>query len=318
MPKELYKGDAALVVTPGISAFFLSVPRMVFEQIPARGHKRHIELCAVHPGRIALEGGLSADVDAGLELLEHSPIIIVPFWPDPLERPDDALLSELVRAYERGAFIIGLCRGGFVLGYAGLLDGREAATHWADADAFKKCFPRARLNTKALYVDDGRIATSAGIVAGIDCCLHVLRRLEGAAVANETARLMVAPPFREGGQAQFIDYAVPSSTKDDRINRAVERLSTELSAPPAISALAAESSMSERTFFRAFERSTGMTPYQWLTAARLKRAQELLEKTTLSIEAVAGRCGFDSPVTFRQRFKAQFGVSPAAWRRVFH
>lgn len=309
----------AVIVSENINPFFIAVPRMIFSQMPSEEHAREICLCAESAGILPMEGGLSARVPYGLEGLKAANLIIVPYWPDPEKRPSSRLLNALKTAAEANKEVIGLCRGGFVLGFAGLLDGRRATTHWADVALFSRLFPKARLEPNSLYVEDRGITTSAGISAGIDCCLHVLRRLEGVRVANEVARLMVAPPFREGGQAQFMEMRLPTNTSDERINRAIKLLQRAVDAGDAadLRAAAAAAAMSERTFYRAFGRVAGMTPHQWVLSARLRRAQEMLEATTLSIEAIADACGFGSAVTFRQRFHERCGVSPSAWRRSF-
>lgn len=307
----------ALIVTPGINPFFISVPRMVFDSFCSEGHRREMRLCAESPGRIEIEGGLSAEIETGLEALASADLIIIPFWPDPQQPPGKRLIASLQNAHARGTLIAGLCRGGFVLGYAGLLDGKRATAHWCDAETFQRMFPAVRVDPKALYIDEGDLITSAGIAAGIDCCLHILRRTEGAQCANETARRLVAPPFREGGQAQFIENSVPLRTSDARINAVIEEMKADLSKAFSIQEAASKSAMSERSFFRAFRRSTGLTPAKWLALARMKRAQELLESTSASIEEIAAACGFDSPVTFRQCFQKSFSVSPSAWRHTF-
>lgn len=309
----------AVIVSEYINPFFIAVPRMIFEKMPSEGHAREIRLCAETAGILPMDDGLFARVPYGLEALKAANLIIVPYWPDPEKVPSAQLVHALRTAAEANKKIIGLCRGGFVLGHAGLLDGRRATTHWADAPVFGRLFPRVRLEPNSLYVEDGNITTSAGISAGIDCCLHVLRRFEGVRVANEVARLMVAPPFREGGQTQFMATRLPTNTSDARINRAIALLQRAIDAGDSadLKAAAATATMSERTFYRTFAKFAGMTPLQWVLSARLRRAQAMLETTTSSIEAIADACGFGSAVTFRQRFHERFGVSPSAWRRSF-
>ena len=206
---------------------------------------------------------------------------------------------------------------GVVLGYSGLLDGKRAATHWYDSEIFHSQFPSVQLDKDVLYVEDDGLTTSAGIAAGIDCCLHVLRILEGAKVANSVARLMVSPPFREGGQRQFIEQPVPMHSIDQRISKAIKELSESLNKTVDFRSVAHAAAMSERSFYRVFVKTTGMTPYRWLLCARLRRAQELLEGSDFSVESVAIHCGFESVITFRKRFKEQFGISPSAWRKTF-
>ncbi len=307
----------AVVVSSGIEPFLLSVPRLVFDDLAPDKCRRRAVLCAETPGRLAMGGGLEADVAHGLEALETCSLAVVPYWPHPEEKPSDALLEALRRAHRRGVPVAGLCLGAFVLGYAGLLDGRRATTHWQWCDDFARSFPAARLEPNALYTDDAGVITSAGISAGIDCCLHILRTLEGAAAANAVSRRLVAPPFREGGQAQYIEEPLSVTTKDARLKRVTDMLATHPEQPADFAQLASEAAMSLRTFYRAFSAATGLPPHAWLLAARLKKAQALLETTDFSVEQIAGDAGFDSAVTFRQRFRERFGVTPSAWRRTF-
>ena len=307
----------AVVISEKINPFFVAVPRMIFSELPPAGHKREIRLCAVEPGKIEMEGGLSAKVESGLEALKQASMIVIPYWPDPNKKPSDALLTALRAAHKAGTPIVALCRGSFVLGYSGLLDGKRAATHWYDSEIFHSQFPSVQLDKDVLYVEDDGLTTSAGIAAGIDCCLHVLRILEGAKVANSVARLMVSPPFREGGQRQFIEQPVPMHSIDQRISKAIKELSESLNKTVDFRSVAHAAAMSERSFYRVFVKTTGMTPYRWLLCARLRRAQELLEGSDFSVESVAIHCGFESVITFRKRFKEQFGISPSAWRKTF-
>lgn len=307
----------AVLLAGTVPPFFISIPKMIFEDLPPEGSKRKTVLCAERPGRVPVDGGLWAEVSAGLEALQEAPLAVIPWWPEPERAPSGEVIAALRSAHARGCRLVGLCRGGFALAHAGLLDGLPAATHWRDAEAFKRLFPRVKLDPRVLYAEGGGITTSAGIAAGIDCCLHVLRELEGAAVANEVARLMVAPPFREGGQAQFIERAVPVRTADERINRLIAELTERIAEDVPLEELAARAAMSPRTFFRAFRRATGLAPRAWITQARLRAAQEMLETGSGSVESIAKRCGFDSPVTFRQRFRELYGVSPSAWRQTF-
>ena len=204
-----------------------------------------------------------------------------------------------------------------MLAYSGLLDGKSAATHWKYEEDFKSRFPEIHLNTNVLYVDEDGLITSAGTAAGLDCCLYVVREIYGRAFANAIARHMVVSPHREGGQAQFIDRPVPDTSDDSRISRLLEDLRENLSQPHGLDSLAAAVMMSRRTFTRHFQKATGMSVVEWLTAARLHRSQELLELTTHSVDDIAFMAGFLSPVSFRKYFKARFGVSPSTWRKTF-
>ena len=307
----------AILVSRNISPFLLSIPQIIFDRLAPESARRKIVLCAPEPGRIPVEGGLFADVQADLSVLDEAELVIAPYWPHENEVPSPAVTAALQRAHEKKIEIAGLCLGAFLLGYAGLLDNRRATTHWVSADAFEALFPKCRLERDALYVDDDGIVTSAGAAAGIECCLHLLRKRAGAAVANQVARMMVSPPFREGGQSQYIEEPVPRSTSDARINALIVWLSAHMDEPVTVEAMAVRAAMSVRTLHRAFVRAVGMTPGQWLITARLKQSQTLLETTRASIESVAEACGFDSAITFRQRFKERFGVSPSDWRCTF-
>jgi transcriptional regulator GlxA family with amidase domain len=230
------------------------------------------------------------------------------------QRPPSLLLDGLVRARNNGAQIVGLCLGAFVLGYAGLLD-RRAATHWEFEQDFQRQFPQVRLDINALYVDDEGIITSAGTAAALDCCLYLIRQRFGS-LANQIARRMIVPPHREGGQAQFIAQPVPKNTRDARINGLLEYLQQHIREPHNLDSLAQVAAMSRRTLTRHFAKATGMGIADWLTAERLRRSQILLE-AGLPVEQVAEEVGYRSAVTWRQQFKARFGVSPAEWRRTF-
>ena len=263
------------------------------------------------------DSGFSLNISAGLEALEQADIIVVPFWEHIDTKPGIELVLSLQAAAERGAEIVGLCLGTYVLAWSGLLDGRRASTHWENEQDFKKRFPDVYLDTNALYVQDGNFITSAGTAAGIDCCLHIVRNHYGSAIANRVARRMVMPPHREGGQAQFIERPVQQSTQDARINKLLDYLRRNISVRHDLDTLARFVSMSRRTLTRQFMKATGLSLGEWLTAERLQRSQELLETTTLSVEKIAEDSGFHSVTNFRQSFKTQFGVSPAEWRKTF-
>lgn len=307
----------AVIATPGVSPFHFSVPYMVFGQaLPEPGHFC-LQICAESPGTVRSEAGLSIATENGLELLETASIIIVPFWSHPEEHPSPTLLKALQDAWRRGAEVVGLCLGTYVLAYAGLLDNRRAATHWEYERDFTGRFPAVRLDTNALYINDERLITSAGTAAGIDCCLNIVRTHYGSAFANRVARRMVMPPYREGGQAQYIERPVPETTRDTAVNELTNYLRRNLERPHSIDSIAKFCSMSRRTLTRHFLAATGMTIGEWLNSERLQRSQELLECTDHSIEVVSSMSGFQSPISFRQSFKARFDISPSEWRRTF-
>ncbi|WP_275554999.1 helix-turn-helix domain-containing protein [Mixta sp. Marseille-Q2659] len=274
-------------------------------------------LCAETPGLVWSQEGTAIQAEYGLEVLTQVDTVIVPFWGDVQERPSQYLLDALVKARKEGVQIVGLCLGTFVLAYAGLLDGRKAATHWEYENDFRSLFPTVQLNLNQLYVEDDGLITSAGTAAALDCCLYIVRKYFGSVTANQIARRMVTPPYREGGQAQYIERPVPQKTADSRINMLLDYLQMNLKNTHSIDTLAEYVSMSRRTLTRHFYKATGMSVVEWITAARLHRSQEFLESMDIPIEQIAEQVGFQSAATFRQQFREKFGVSPREWRKTF-
>ncbi|WP_068716543.1 GlxA family transcriptional regulator [Vibrio tritonius] len=309
--------SVVVVATPGVSSFHLSIPFQVFGQPIDGQHYFDVQVCAEEPGIIQSEMGLFLEVEHGLELLRQSDIIIIPYWNHPEEKPNQLVLEEIRRAWHRGAEIVGLCLGAYVLAYAGLLDNHRAATHWEYEIDFRSRFPKVLLDNNSLYTSDERLITSAGTAAGIDCCLYIVRSHCGSSKANYLARRMVVPPYREGGQAQFIERPVPVNTRDEKINDLLDYLRRNLDKPHDLDTLAGFTNMSRRSFTRHFHKATGMTVSEWINIQRLQLSQELLETTSISIEKVSELAGFQSPVSFRQNFKTQYNVSPSEWRRAF-
>lgn len=213
--------------------------------------------------------------------------------------------------------LVGLCLGAFVLADAGLLDGRRAATHWIGAGLLAQRFSQVTLEPDVLYVDAGPVVTSAGTAAGVDCCLHVVRRLCGADAAARIARRMVVPPHRQGGQAQYIEQPVPARAEPGPLQRALDWATGHLDLPHSLDTLAARAAMSRRSFTRHFRRHTGTTVSQWLLGQRLALAQRLLETTDQPVERIAERAGFGTPLSMRQHFAAAFDTTPSAYRREF-
>ncbi len=308
----------AVVAFDGISPFHLSAPCLVF------GDGRHdggpafdLRVCSWQPGLLTTSAGFGIQVPHGLGVLRHADVVIVPSWPDTLAPPPPRLLKALRAAHARGAMLVGLCLGAFVLADAGLLDGRSATTHWLFADAFAQRRPQVRLDREALYVDEGRIVTSAGTAASLDCCLHLLRRWFGAERANRVSRRLVLAPHRAGGQAQFIEQPLAASAADARLNELLAWLQAHLAQPHSVDALAARVSMSRRSFTRHFQRATGASVLQWLHHQRLALAGRLLEGSAQSIDHIAAGTGLGSAMNLRQRFKAAYGLSPSAYRSQF-
>ncbi len=307
----------AVIAFDRISPFHLAVPCVVFGDAHPGAPAFRFLVCAAEDGPLMTTAGFSIGVQHGLDALDQAQTIIVPSWRDPAERPPQALLDALIAAHERGAQIVGLCLGAYVLAEAGLLDGRRATTHWGFAQDFARRYPQVHLDADVLYIDDGRILTSAGTAAGIDCCLHLLRRDHGAEAAIHVARRLVVPPHRQGGQAQFIEQLLPATARDSHLTDLIDWVRANLSQAHSLDSLAAKSLMSRRTFTRAFRQLTGTTVGQWLLSERLAFTQRLLETTDQSVERIAALAGFGSPVSLRHHFRSSFRVSPMAWRQTF-
>lgn len=271
-----------------------------------------LTLCTEFPGRLpATTGGFAFVIGHGLEALRDADTIIVPGWNG---EPSDAVL-EAVRGSR--ARIVSICSGVFLLAAAGLLDGREAATHWRYADALAELHPSVAVNADVLYVDGEDVLTSAGSAAGIDLCLHLVRRDHGSAVANAVARRLVIPPHRDGGQAQLIELPVAAHPDDDPIARVMAWALERLDQPLELPVLAAQGFMSVRTFTRRFQRATGTSPGRWLIEQRVRASLALLECSDEAVETVAARVGFGSAATYRHHFTAIMRTTPTAYRRAF-
>lgn len=255
--------------------------------------------------------------DGELALAEQMDMLIVAGWHDIAEPPSMAVQNALRNAYQRGATLVGLCYGTYALAYAGVLNGKKAATHWFAESDFSQRFPQVQLDTNALYVDDDRLITSAGTAASLDCCLYIVRKFYGSNVANKIARMMVVPPHREGGQAQFIDHPLPTASKDQQINQLLAKIQQNPTACYSIDELAEQLAMSRRTFTRHFQKATGTSLTQWIIQLRLQNSLLLLENTSLSIEQISEQVGFQTATSFRQHFKARYHVSPNDWRKTF-
>lgn len=250
-----------------------------------------------------------------LDQVVSADMVIVPGIDDPFRPIPASVIRALRAARQRGALVASICTGAFVLAAAGLLDGRRATTHWAAAQDLARHYPAVEVDAGVLFVDEGDIVTSAGASAGLDMCLYLVRRHHGQAVASHSARLAVAPLHRDGGQAQFIPQSTPAPAAS--LAPLFDWMLANLDQPIDVAALAARACMSPRTFARRFREQTGTTPIQWLLKSRVRRAQELLETSSASIEQIAAFAGFDSPVTFRTRFQSLVGLTPSAYRRRF-
>ncbi|WP_348063350.1 helix-turn-helix domain-containing protein [Devosia sp.] len=309
----------AVVVFAGISPLHLSIPSAVFGE-----DRRSLGLplfdfcvCAEQQGGLLLKTGLTIVVEHRLEALDDADIVVVPSWRNSAERPAGPVLEALRVAAGRGAMIVGLCLGSFVLAEAGLLDGRAATTHWTAAELLRQRYPAIEVRPDVLYVDEGQILTSAGVAAGLDCLLHVVRRLYGAESAARLARHLVVAPHRQGGQAQFIERPIAGRDGDSRLALVIETIRHNVAGPHDIDGAAALAHMSRRTFTRHFQASTGVTFAQWLLEERLLLARRLLETTGQSIEDVAQQAGFATAASLRQHFASRLGTTPARYRQEF-
>ena len=309
----------AVIAFDRISPFHLSVPCAVFGEDRRDAGVPRFELlvCGLERGALATSAGFSLSGLSSLNELERAGMIIVPSWRDPNELPPQSLLRALRKASERGAMVVGLCLGSYVLAAAGLLDGLRATTHWLWANDLAGRYPQIEVARDMLYLDEGQIVTSAGGAAGIDCCLHILRRLHGAEVASRVARRMVVPPHRQGGQAQYIERPLCATPASDRFSQMLEWVQRNLDLPHSLDTLADRSFMSRRTLTRRFRQVTGTTVGNWLLNQRLTLAQRLLETTGTAIDAVAQGSGFGSEASLRQHFNKAFSTSPARYRKEF-
>jgi transcriptional regulator GlxA family with amidase domain len=300
------------LVFSGVVAFDLATPAQVFGH---RTERRRYEFVVAtpRPGEVPTSTGFSIVAAHGLEALAGADTVIVPGHDDVArEWPADAL--DALRRFD--GRLVSICTGAFVLAAAGLLDGRRATTHWNDAARLAELHPRVDVDPDVLYVEDGRILTSAGVAAGIDLCLHLVRQDHGAAHANAVARRIVVAPHRSGGQAQFVERPLPPA-REDGLERTRSWALERLGEPLSVAAMARHALMSERSFARRFRAETGTTPLRWLIDQRVAHARRLLERTDLPVEAVAAECGFGTPVGLREHFGRAVHTTPTAYRRAF-
>jgi AraC family transcriptional activator FtrA len=274
-------------------------------------------VCAGEAGPIRAAGGITIAAPYTLKLLERADTIVIPGWRDADEAPPEPLLKKIRAAYERGARLCSICSGVFVLAAAGVLDGKTVTTHWRYAAKLQQRYPQLRVQPDALYVDEGRIITSAGSAAGLDMLLHLVRRDHGIAVANRVAQRLVVPPHREGGQAQFVPRPMPLD-ESGRLAKLMDWVRAHLAAPHTLRSLAERAAMSPRTLQRQFHDATGMAPYEWLLRERVAFARELLEaQAPLPMARVAELAGFGSEESLRRHFRRIALTSPGAYRRRF-
>lgn len=307
----------AVLALDGVIPFDLSTPLEVFgrTRLPSGSPAYRIVVCS--PSRSVSAGGFRLSELADLSVMRVASTIIVPGCADPFAAVPPDVLDALRAAAAAGTRIASICSGAFVLAATGLLDGLRATTHWVAAAQLAAAFPAVTVDPDVLYIDNGQILTSAGAAAGLDLCLHLIRRDLGSAVAADAARLSVMPLEREGGQAQFIAHDQPPTPQGAELEPLLSWMQDNLGRELTLDRLAARAGMSVRTLNRRFRDQTGTTPLQWLHRARIRRAQHLLEATTEPVERIAARVGFGSPTAFRDRFKRIIGTGPHAYRRAF-
>lgn len=312
-PVTVPNRDVAVVAYDGLCTFEFGIAVELFGlPRPELPEWYRFRVCAAEPGPLRAVGGFAVTAEDGLAGLTGAGTIIIPGWRDGAEVPPAALVDSLRCAHAGGARLVSICSGVFVLAATGLLAGRRATTHWRHAGRLAAAYPAIRIEPDVLYVDEGQLLTSAGSAAGIDLGLHLIRRDFGTKVANQVARRLVIPPHRDGGQPQFID--APVQHDGAALAGLFDWIRANLTADLAAARLARRVGMSERSFLRRFKAVTGATPGEWVVAARVARARELLETGDLPVERVATAAGFGTADTLRHHFRRRLGTSPQRWR----
>ncbi|AQA03269.1 AraC family transcriptional regulator [Mycobacterium sp. MS1601] len=316
--------SVAILAYDGMSGFESGVPAEIFgmtelsEQFSA-GIVRpwySLTMCAETP-EVRMLGGATLRTPHGLDTLAAADTVIIPSVRDVTEQPSPELVAAIRSARNRGARLVSICSGAFALAAAGVLDGRTATTHWIYVDQLQQRYPEIDVDAAPLYVDSGDVLTSAGCAAGLDLCLHIVRNDHGTQVANDVARKLVISPHRSGGQAQYIETPVPEPSTDGRIAAGMAWALQHLDQPLTLDELAAQSALSRRSYLRQFAKATGTTPIKWLIEQRIQASLPLLESSSLSVEQIAARVGFESVVTFRHHFVRQVRTTPSDYRGSF-
>ncbi|MDI6105645.1 DJ-1/PfpI family protein [Actinoplanes sp. NEAU-A12] len=303
----------AVLVLPRVVPLDLGIPASIFGE--------HLDLpyqltvCGPD-AEVATTTGFSVRVPGTLADARRADTLIVPGYTSPGDDAPEEVLETITEVYGRGGRVVSICSGAFALAAAGVLDGRRATTHWSRTADLAARYPRITVDPHVLYVDEGQLLTSAGVSAGIDLCLHLVRRDHGAAAANRVARNVVAAPHRDGGQTQFIESPVVAG--EDSLSGVRAWALANLDRPVSVPEMASRAAMSSRTFARRFVAETGRTPLQWLLYARIDRTRELLESSTLSISQIADRTGLGTAINLRAHFRNMVGTTPTAYRRAFH
>ncbi|MEV8534458.1 helix-turn-helix domain-containing protein [Streptomyces sp. NPDC051211] len=307
----------------GVYPFEMTIPVRIFgtAEGPSGEPLYEVLTCSLDGRPVRTGADFSVTVEHGGELVATADTLVIPPFTcgvgEDAERdwlPDE--LARTLRSLPAGARIVSMCTASYVLATAGLLDGRRATTHWNEAEQFQRAFPQVQVDADVLFVDGGQVLTAAGVAAGVDLCLHLLRRDHGSTVANRVARLCVVPPWREGGQAQFIERPVPESSGASTAATREWALG-RLGGPIALAELARHAGMSVRTFSRRFRDEVGMTPGQWLTRQRIEHARRLLEVTDLPVDRIAAEAGLGTGASLRRHLAAAIGVAPLAYRHTF-
>ncbi|MET0700050.1 MAG: helix-turn-helix domain-containing protein [Mycobacterium sp.] len=316
--------SVAILAYDGMSGFESGLAAEIFgltelSQLFSAGLPRPwytVQLCS-EAAEVRMLGGAVVRTSYGLDDLARADTVIIPSVGDVRAQTSPELVEAIRTAHARNARLVSICSGAFALADAGVLDGRSATTHWIYVDMLQQRYPDIDVDPAPLYVDGGNVLTSAGCAAGLDLCLHIVRSDHGARIANDVARRLVISPHRAGGQAQYIDSPVPEPTTDGRIAAGMAWALANLDAPISLDELAAQASMSRRSYLRRFAAATGTTPIKWLIEQRIQASLALLESSSLSIEQIATRVGFESPVTFRHHFVRGLRTTPSEYRNCF-
>jgi transcriptional regulator GlxA family with amidase domain len=302
----------AVLALPGVLPLEFGSATQIFD----RDTNYELTVCASSRSTPAPRSGFTVKTSTGLEGLDRAETVIIPGYEDVNAAVASKVLDALRAAHSRGARLVSICTAAFALAATGLLDGRPATTHWRWTNELKRRYPRIEVLPNRLFVDDGDILTAAGVTAGIDLCLHLIRRDYGAAAANTKARYLVAQPQRQGGQAQFIERLRPDANGDE-LGPLRDWMLENLALPLDLDTLAKQANMSRRTLTRRFREETGVPPMAWVADARIDQARELLETTTMPVENIGRHTGLGAPASVRAAFHRRIGTSPKEYRAVF-
>jgi AraC family transcriptional regulator, transcriptional activator FtrA len=307
----------AVLAYEGLNTFDFGIAVGLFGLLlPESDHRYSVSVCGLGKRPLPASGGVFVMPRRGLACIQQADTVVIPGWCNPNVLPPPRLVRMLRMAHQRGTRLVSICSGAFVLAATGLLNGRRATTHWKFSDRLSKLYPQINVESDVLYVDEEDILTSAGGAAGIDLCLHIIRKDFGTVVANNVARHLVVSPHREGGQAQFIDKPVGEQAQP-WLAHLLEWSEGNLHRDITIGRLALEANVSRRTLSRRFVEATGQSPHRWITSLRVRKGKDLLETTALSIEEIAEQCGFQSGALLRHHFREQVKISPRTYRDQF-